>query len=136
MVKVITGHAGAGKTKDIIDLVRKAAEEESGDVVCIEKGSQLRYDIPYRVRLIDASEYGFGGAEFLKGFLSGLCAGNFDIAQIFIDGLYHLMDDRSFHALEEFLDWCDRFSEKHSVRFTISISIDAELVTPGIRKYL
>lgn len=136
MVKVIMGHAGAGKTKNIIDLVCRAAEEESGNVICIEKGTELTFDIPYHVRLIDASTYGFGGTEFLKGFISGLYAGNYDITHIFIDGLYDLLDDNSFAAVERFLDWCDAFSEKQNLRFTISISSDAELATPGIQKYL
>lgn len=45
MVKVIMGLKGAGKTKKLIDLVNKAADEEHGDVVCIEKGAGLTYDI-------------------------------------------------------------------------------------------
>jgi len=136
MVKVIMGHAGAGKTKDIIELVKKAAEEESGSVVCIEKSAELTYDIPYRVRLIDASSYSFAGIEFLEGFISGLYANNYDITHIFIDGLYKLLNDRSDATVETFLDWCDAFGEKQNLRFTISISSDADLATPGIKKYL
>ena len=136
MVKVIMGHAGAGKTKDIIELVKKAAEEESGNVICIEKSAELTYDIPYRVRLIDASAYGFAGVEFLEGFLSGLYASNFDVTHIFIDGLYSIIGDKSDATVEKFLDWCDAFGEKQNLRFTISMSSDAELATPGIKKYL
>ncbi len=130
------GHAGAGKTKNIIDLVCRAAEEESGNVVCIEKSAELTFDIPYHVRLVDASSYSFGSVEFLKGFLSGLYAGNFDITHIFIDGLFALLDEKSLAAVESFLDWCEAFSEKQNLRFTISISSDAALATPGIQKYL
>lgn len=136
MVKVIMGDAGAGKTKDIIQLVRRAAEEETGSVICIEKGDGLRFDIPYDVRLVDASEYAFGSSDFLKGFVSGLCAGNFDITHIFIDGLFSLVEEQSFTEVEKLLDWCDRFSEKRSLRFTISVSGSAELATPEIRRYL
>ena len=53
MVKVIMGLKGSGKTKQLIELVTKAVDEESGDVVCIEKNPKLTYDIPYKVRLID-----------------------------------------------------------------------------------
>ena len=136
MVKVIMGHAGAGKTKDIIELVKKAAEEESGNVICIEKSDELTYDIPYRVRLIDASAYDFAGVEFLKGFLSGLYASNFDVTHIFIDGLYSLLDTQADGVVEDFLDWCDAFGEKQNLRFTISISSDASLASSGIKKYL
>ena len=59
MVKVIMGRKGSGKTKKIIDLVRKAIDEEHGNVICIEKGMNLRFDIPYQARLIQASDYSF-----------------------------------------------------------------------------
>ena len=56
MVKLIMGLKGSGKTKTLVDLVRKAVDEEHGCVVCIEKDKNLTYDIPYTARLIHASE--------------------------------------------------------------------------------
>ena len=47
MVKVIMGARGTGKTKKMVDLVNKAVNEEAGNVVCIEKGQNLRYNIEY-----------------------------------------------------------------------------------------
>jgi len=135
MVKVIMGLKGSGKTKKLIDLVHKAAEKETGNVVCIEKGSKLTYDIPYKVRLVDAKSYNFGNYEFLKGFLSGMHAGNYDITHVFIDGLLKIVDDPSNAKLEAFLDWCDAFSERENVKFTMVVSADGELATPGIKKY-
>jgi len=135
MVKVIMGLKGSGKTKKLIDLVRKAADEEHGNVVCIDKDSKLRFDIPYTVRLVEAEAYGFGNYDFLKGFISGLHAGNYDITHVFIDGLLKLVDDSSNMMLESFLDWCESFSNKEKVKFTVVISADAELASAGIKKY-
>lgn len=136
MVKVIMGGKGAGKTKSIIDLVKKASEEEQGDVVCIEKNSELTYDIPYKVRLVQAVSYGFGSYEFLKGFISGLHAGNYDITHIFIDGLFKILDETPDARVEAFLDWCESFSERENVKFTISISSNVDAAADGIKKYL
>lgn len=136
MVKVIVGLKGAGKTKTLIDLVNKSVEEERGDVVCIEKDAALTYDIPHSVRLIKVSDYAFGGYEFLKGFISGLHAGNYDITQIFIDGLFKIAKNDSVHDAEAFLDWCEAFSEKECVKFTATISVDESVLTEGIKKYL
>ena len=47
MVKVIIGQKGSGKTKTLVDMIRQAAEESRGNVVCIEKDKNLTYDIPY-----------------------------------------------------------------------------------------
>ena len=135
MVKVIMGHKGAGKTKNLIDLVVKAADEENGDIVCIEGSNELTYDIPYKVRLIDASQYTFGSFDFLVGFISGMHSGNYDITHIFIDGLHNVLDAKNEATTEKFLDWCEMFSEKEAVKFTITISADNELATPGIKKY-
>lgn len=60
MVKLIMGLKGSGKTKKLVELVRAAVNEGSGDVVCIEKERKLTYDIPYQARLIDAGAYDVG----------------------------------------------------------------------------
>jgi hypothetical protein len=136
MVKVIMGDPGAGKTKNIIELVTKAATEETGSVICIETGAKLTYDIPYNIRLIESSQYKFGTYEFLQGFISGLYAGNYDITHIFIDGLFKILQKETIDVkLEEFLDWCDRFSEREGVKFTITMSVDPSAVSPGVKKY-
>lgn len=135
MVKIIMGLKGCGKTKQLIDLVNTAVNEESGNVVCIEKGQKLTYDIPHAVRLIEASDYGFNSYDFLKGFISGLHAENFDITHIFIDSLLKLINQSLDAKTEDFIDWCESFSERENIKFTIMISADAELASDGIKKY-
>lgn len=135
MVKIIMGLKGSGKTKQLIDLVHTAVKEESGEIVCIEKGQKLRYDIPRTARLIEASDYSFSDYEFLKGFISGLYAANYDITHIFIDSALKIIDQSVDHKTEAFLDWCEAFSERENIKFTITISADATLATDGIKKY-
>ena len=136
MVKVILGLKGSGKTKRIIDLVKTAAEEDKGSIVCIEKGYELTYDIPYSVRLVRVSDYAFGSYEFLKGFISGMHAGNYDITQIFIDGLTKAVTEPMDGRLEDFLDWCESFSEKQNVKFTMAITLDESTASDGVKKYM
>ena len=93
MVKIIMGLKGSGKTKRLIHDINTAVKNETGSMVCIEKGTKLRYDIDMHVRLIDYQEYKHEGTlTFLKGFVSGLHAGNFDISHIFIDSFYKQVD--------------------------------------------
>ena len=47
MVKLIIGRKGSGKTKKLIDAVKVATDASNGNVVCIEKGPALTYDIPH-----------------------------------------------------------------------------------------
>ena len=135
MVKIIMGLKGSGKTKLLIDLVNKAVDEEHGDVVCIEKGSKLTYDIPHKVRLVEASLYEFEGYDFLKGFISGLHSANYDITHIFIDSVLRIIDMEVDSKAEDFFDWCESFSEQENVKFTITVSADIALATDRIKKY-
>ena len=76
MVRLIMGANGAGKTKQLIDLIHSAAESENGSVVCIEPGADMTFDIKSSVRLVNGKEYNLNSFECLRGFLSGLYAGN------------------------------------------------------------
>ena len=110
MVKLIMALKGSGKTKRLVDMVRKAAEEEHGSVVCIEKDKNLTYDIPYTARLIHAAEYGINTNALLRGFVSGLHAGNYDISHVFIDNFYKMLDDPSDEGVVALLTWLEKFS--------------------------
>ena len=135
MVKVIMGLKGSGKTKQLLSAMHEAVIHETGCIVCIEIGNRLTYDVDYRVRLIEASDYDQDGYTFLKGFISGLHAGNFDITQIYIDKLYKVAGCSDIAQTEDFLNWCARFGEANSINFMIMISDDVENATEGIRQY-
>ena len=135
MVRVIMGVKGTGKTKQMIDLINTAVQNEHGNVVCIERGPKLTYDINYKIRLVEASHYDMKGYEFLKGFISGLYAGNYDITHVFIDSLTKIVEGEPDLETEKFLDWLNNFGEKHNIKFTITISDDESLASDGIKKY-
>ena len=135
MVKLIMGLKGSGKTKTLVELVKKAVAEERGDVVCIEKDKNLTYDIPYTARLIHASEYGIASNTLLRGFISGLHAGNYDITHVFIDNFYKMLDDTSDDTVADFLDWMDKFGAENNIDFTISATLDPANVSDRIKKY-
>ena len=135
MVQLIIGLKGSGKTKKLVDMVRDAVNEETGDVVCIEKERKLTFDIPYQARLIDASAYDIGSYEFLRGLICGVHAGNYDITHFFIDNFYKLVNDKSTEALETFLTWLDKFSQQEKISFVISLSVDAANLPASVLKY-
>ena len=136
MVNIIMGLKGSGKTKKLVDLVRQAVNEETGDVVVIERERKLTFDIPYQARLIDAGNYDIGSYEFLKGLICGVHAGNYDITHFFIDNFYKLVNDKSVPALEAFLDWLNKFSEQEKISFIISVSADPATVSDAVRQYI
>ena len=135
MIHVIMGLKGSGKTKKLIDAVHAAVAEAHGDVVCIEYGKKLTYDVSYKVRLVDSQEYGISSPEMLKGFLSGLHAGNFDITHVFIDNLYKTIG-ADLAAGEDFIAWCAKFAADNIMEITISISEEPANASDVVKQYL
>jgi hypothetical protein len=130
------GTAGAGKTKQLIELIHASVEAEKGSVVCIEPGADMTYDISHSVRLVNAGEYDLNSFECLRGFVSGLYAGNYDISHVYVDNLCKITRSNDVNEIEKFLNWLERFSDKNMVKFTVTVSADAETATDGMRHYL
>ena len=136
MVSILMGLKGSGKTKRLVDMVRDAVKEETGDVVCIEKDQKLTFDIPYQARLIDAGSYDIGSYEFLKGLICGVHAGNYDITHFFIDNFYKLVNDKDPEALISFVSWLEKFSNQENITFVLSVTSDPDAVPEALKSYL
>ena len=135
MIHVIMGLKGSGKTKKLIDGINTAVAQASGDVVCIEYGKKLTYDVTYKVRLVDSQEYGIKSVEMLKGFLSGMHAGNFDITHVFIDNLYKTIG-ADLASAEDFITWAAKFAADNSMEITVALSEDPANAPETMKQYL
>lgn len=125
MIKLITGHKGSGKTKKLIAAVHDAVEQSKGNVICVEKGPTLTYDITHRARLIDVDSYAVGGYDGFYGFLSGLCAGNYDLTDVLIDATLRICG-RDYEKLADFFEKIAKLSEDANVEFVFTVSCDDE----------
>ena len=135
MIHLIMGLKGSGNTKKMRDSIETTLATASGDVVCIEYGKTLTYELNYRVRLVDSKEYGIKNSDMLKGLLSGLHAGNFDITNVYIDNLYKTIGNDRAEG-EAFIAWCAAFAETNGMEITITISDDPALASEEVKKYL
>ena len=123
MINLIPGKKGTGKTKILVDSIKKAAENATGNVVCIERGMQLTYDLPHNVRLADAEEYGINSFDSFYGFVAGLMAGNYDIQEVFFDGILKI-GGRDYDALGNMLEKVAVLTKDVNVTFTVSADVD------------
>jgi len=121
MITLIIGKKGSGKTKKLLDLCSKALEESKGNVVFVEKDATLTYDLSHKARLVIAEEYAISGYDKLFGFLSGMCAANYDVTDIFVDATLRI-GGADLTALEELVKNLQKLSEK--VNFVFSVSAD------------
>ena len=135
MLKLIIGVKGTGKTKNLINLVNTAVENSQGDVVCIEKGTKLRYDVKYKARLIDVNEYFVADAQSLYGFVAGILASNHDVTDLFIDSALKICEN-DVAAFDKFVDEISALAEKLNVKIVMTSSIPAEAASDVVKKYI
>ena len=123
MVTLIIGKKGTGKTKKLINLTNEAVEASNGNVVVIEKGSKLTYDVTHKARLIDTEQYSITGYDAFFGFLSGLCAGNYDVTDVLVDSTLKI-GGQDFDAFAEFISKINVLAAKTETKFTFLVSAD------------
>lgn len=125
MIKLITGKKGTGKTKILIDMINEAVKTTNGSLVCIEKGETIRRSISYKVRWCDTEQFGINGYEAFYGFLAGMLAGNYDIKEVFVDGIFKI-GGRDYNEFGAMLEKIDKLADDTTVVFTVSAD-EAEL---------
>ena len=126
MVKLLVGHKGSGKTKNMIDLANATVESSKGSVIFINKNSRLMYDLKYRIRVIcmDDFEHVTNSDEYI-GFLYGIISSGHDIETIFIDSILKHADF-SLSDLPEFIDRLKDISKNYGMDFVVSVSAEKE----------
>ena len=123
MVTLIVGKKGTGKTKKLINLTNDAVEASNGNVVVIEKGSKLTYDVTHKARLIDTEQYAITGYDAFFGFLSGLCAGNYDLTDVLVDSTLKI-GGQDFGEFASFIEKINVLAAKTETKFTFLVSAD------------
>ena len=131
MVTLLIGKKGAGKTKRLIALANEAVAASSGNVVVIEKGAKLTYDVTHKARLIDTDQYNITGFDMLYGFISGICAGNYDVTDILVDSTFKIAPE-AISGLEGFTKKLQELSETTSTNIVLLISADEADVPDSI----
>ncbi len=135
MIKLIVGKKGTGKTKILIDMVNQSLETSGGNVVVLEKGAKLTYDLKHTARLIDVEHYDINGYGMFYGFVSGILACDYDITDLYVDSILKI-GGRDFDALGTVLDALNKVAEENNTRLIFTVSADAEELPDSIKKYL
>ncbi len=137
MVELLIGKKGTGKTKSLVDGVNKVSGEAKGNVVFISNDtSRNMYDIKYAVRMVNAAEFKMKSYAEFSGFIEGIISGNFDITNIFIDGIFKIVGTSELDGMEEFLERLDSVSKTFNVDFVVSVSVDENDAPEYIKKYV
>ena len=122
MITLILGKKGSGKTKKLLDLCNEAVAQSKGNVVFIEKDTTLTYNLSHKVRLVAADEYAVRGFEGFYGYIAGMCAGNYDITDIFVDSTLKISG--GVDGMLEFVENLKALSEMANTNVVLSVSAD------------
>ena len=134
MIKLITGRKGSGKTKTLIVQINTAVAETNGCLVCVEKGETLRRSISYKVRWVGVEQFDIAGYDAFYGFVAGMLAGNYDIKEIFIDGILKI-GGADFDELGAMLAKLEKLTGKDTT-VTFTVSADNSELPASVTKYL
>ena len=108
MLKLIVGTKGSGKTKTMIDMIDKATKTTSGNIVVIEKCMKLTTEINH-------------------------LAGNYDITELFIDGILRIID-HDMAAAAKVLEAIDKITP--NIEVVVTVSADAAELPEDLKKYV
>jgi len=126
MVKLLVGHKGSGKTKQMIDLANQSVETAKGSIIFVNKNHRLMYDLKYRIRVICMEDYeNITNSDEYIGFLYGIIAGDHDIETIYIDSILKHADF-SLGDLPEYVDRLKDISKNYGMDFVVSLSAEKE----------
>ena len=134
MIQLIVGSRGSGKTKQMIEIINNSVQTNEGSIVCIEKGMKLTYDLDHECRLIDMEEYNIEGYPMLYGFICGILAGNYDINEIYVDGILKI-GARDLDGLGNLLADLEKLAGDR-VKFVITVSSDMETLPDSVKKHV
>ncbi|MGN1113603.1 MAG: hypothetical protein ACI4RC_00580 [Oscillospiraceae bacterium] len=123
MINLIPGKKGTGKTKILVDAIKEAASNATGNVVCIERGMKLTYDIPHSVRLVDTEEYGINSFDAFYGFVAGMLAGNYDIQEVYVDGILKI-GGKDYDAFGDMIEKVAMLAKNTKIVFTVSADVE------------
>ncbi len=134
-MKIIYGPKGTGKTKAIIDCANKALDEAKGHVIFITDTKRYTYDLKYRIRFLDVTQFAIQGEDGLRGFLKGIVASSGDNEYIFLDGIARIAD-KKLSELGNIFAAMEKLEKDFGVKFVVTCSAAKEDLPEFVLKYL
>lgn len=132
MVHLICGHNGTGKTRKMIDMANKTMDSIHGKMVFLEANNRHIFDLDYRIRYINTKEYGLTNDDQFQGFVCGLIATDYDVEEVYIDGLYKIAQAGK-DKLEMVVERLEFLSQKFDVKFIMSVNYDLEDIPESLK---
>ena len=123
MLRIIYGAKGSGKTGKLINEANDMVEKSAGSIVFLTYTDRYKFDLSYKIRLINVEDFGVGTEEQLAGFVKGILASNSDIDMLYIDGA-HRVTGKKVEDMQLFYDEVAKAGKNSAVEIVLSASTD------------
>ena len=136
MIQVFCARRGSGKTKRLIELANHQQISAKGDAVYIDDDSSPMLQLAGGRRFVDTNEYNVDDCQSFYGMLCGIISSNYDIENIYIDGLSNIVRCTMKDSTELFRKIAG-LTDRFGINVYININVDnAEEVPSCIKEYV
>lgn len=135
MVKVFCGRKGSGKTKVLLELANNKLNDSKGNIVYIDDDNAMALRLDSKIRFISTEDFQFENFTDFYGFLCGIISEDYDIDNIFVDGLLNIIPG-NIQDTEKLFDNIEKLSQKFKVDFYFNVSCKIEETPKFIGKYM
>lgn len=135
MIQVFCNKRGSGKTKELINLANEQLTRAKGDSVYIDDDNSYISQIDRRIRFIATNEFHIRDYNEFYGMLCGIISENYDIENIYIDGIFNINSE----CLNESSFWFEKIYEltkRFNINVYMNINYEKQEIPDFIKEYV
>ncbi|MBD7910235.1 MULTISPECIES: hypothetical protein [Clostridium] len=135
MIQVFCNKRGSGKTKNLINLANEQLTEAKGDSVYIDDDNRHISQINRRIRFINTNEFNITGYNEFYGLLCGIISENYDVENIYIDGVFKINSGTT----KESSEWFKRIyklTKQFEINIYMNINYENQEIPDFIKEYV
>lgn len=133
MIELIIGNKGKGKTKVILEKAENDLKNSTGNIIFVDKNLEKMHGLNYKIRLVDMTDYDVENTDGFVGFINGVISQNNDIEEIILDSFLSVAYIDTDEGMVETVNKIKTISEKHNVKFVLSVSRDEEHLPEALK---
>lgn len=135
MVHVFCDRKGTGKTKALINMANEKVLEAKGNIVYIDDDSRPMLELDNRIRFVNTNDFSFNDYNSFYSFLCGVISEDYDIDNVFVDGLSNIVFGDINDAVNLF-SALEKLAFSREIEFFINLNNEKNTVPDFIKKYV
>jgi hypothetical protein len=135
MIQVFCNKRGSGKTKRLIELANTELATAKGDSVYIDNDLRYISQIDRRIRFVAVEKFDIENYQEFYGLLCGIVSENYDIENIYIDGVFRIESSSTKEPAYWFKKIYD-LSSKFKINVYMNVDYEKKEIPDFIREYV